>query len=81
MANTQVFKAPMNKIEVHPKYIACRVLGQFDVKIPVNQISSVRKNWAGFVEVETAGGKTYKVSLGKHAKACVEAVETALYGD
>ena len=80
MSDIQVFKVPMNEINVHPKYIRCRAAGQFDVKVPIGQVSGIRKNWMGLVELETSGGKTYKISMGKHAKDCVEAIENSLYG-
>ena len=81
MSDIQVFKTFGNKIEVHPQYIGCRVVSQFDVKVPIGQIAGVKKDWLGQVEIQMSGGEKYKVSLGKKAKDCVKAIEKALYGE
>ena len=80
MSDNEVFSSFGNKIEVNPRYIQCRLIGKFDVKVPILQVAAVRKNFAGMVEIQTVGGEKYKVSLGKKAKDCVKAIEKALYG-
>ena len=75
-----VFKVPMNEIGIHPQYLRLRAKGIFDVKIPTRNIASVRKNFMGQVEIETSGGKSYKVSLGKFAKLAVAEIDKILYG-
>ena len=75
-----VFKTFGNKIVVHSKYIECRVVSQFDVKVPISQIAGVKKDWLGQVEIQTSGGEKHKVAMGKHAKKAVEAIESAMYG-
>lgn len=73
------FKVTANLVELFPNHFRCKQLGKFDTTIPYSQVAGIRKNWLGMVEIETTGGKTYKLSMGNRAKDCVAALEAVVY--
>lgn len=70
-----------DEIVVDHRFIQCKSIGEFDVKIPILHVAGVKNNTSGIIEIETAGGDKYTVSLDEvEAEERMKAIEKVLYG-
>ena len=70
-----------DEIVINHRFIQCKSVGGFDVKIPILRVAGVKNNTAGIIEIETTGGEKYMVSLDEvEAEERMKDIEQVLYG-